>query len=34
MTGGPPSAHIVSSLVLGQRPKIDPKPFSPSRFGE
>jgi glycine/D-amino acid oxidase-like deaminating enzyme len=33
MTGGPPSAHIVASLVLGRPPKIDPKPFSPARFG-
>jgi glycine/D-amino acid oxidase-like deaminating enzyme len=32
MTGGPPSAHIVASLVLGRPPKIDPKPFSPARF--
>jgi glycine/D-amino acid oxidase-like deaminating enzyme len=33
MTGGPPSAHIVARLVLGRPPKIDPKPFSPARFG-
>jgi D-amino-acid dehydrogenase len=33
MTGGPPSAHIVSSLMLGRTSKIDPKPYSPARFG-
>lgn len=33
MTGGTPSARLVSSLVLGQPPKIDPKPYSPARYG-
>jgi D-amino-acid dehydrogenase len=33
MTGGPPSAHIVSSLVLGRQSRIAPEPFSPARFG-
>jgi D-amino-acid dehydrogenase len=32
MTGGPPSAKIVSSLVLGRAPPIDPTPYSAGRF--
>lgn len=33
MTGGPPSAKIVSSLMLGRASPIDPKPYSVERFG-
>jgi len=32
MTGGPPSAKIVSSLVLGRPSPIDPAPYSAMRF--
>jgi glycine/D-amino acid oxidase-like deaminating enzyme len=33
MTGGPPSGQLLTRLILGQREKIDPTPYSPSRFG-
>lgn len=32
MTGGPPSARIVSDIILGRTPGIDPKPYAASRF--
>ena len=32
MTGGPPSGRLVASIVLGNAPPIDPKPYSASRF--
>jgi len=33
MTGGPPSGRLLSRLMLGEPDKIDPAPYSPSRFG-
>jgi D-amino-acid dehydrogenase len=33
MTGGPPSGRLVSQLITGAAPAIDPKPYSASRFG-
>jgi glycine/D-amino acid oxidase-like deaminating enzyme len=33
MTGGPPSAKIVSQLITGTTPSIDMAPYAPSRFG-
>ncbi|MEP7085480.1 MAG: FAD-binding oxidoreductase, partial [Betaproteobacteria bacterium] len=32
MTGGPPSARLVSQLINGTPPAIDPKPYSCTRF--
>lgn len=32
MTGGPPSARLVASLINGQRSPIDPAPYACSRF--
>lgn len=32
MTGGPPSARLVSQLVNGERPSIDPAPYACTRF--
>jgi D-amino-acid dehydrogenase len=33
MTGGPPSGRLVSRLILGQPPGIDPTPYAAQRFG-
>jgi glycine/D-amino acid oxidase-like deaminating enzyme len=33
LTGGPASGHLVAQLVAGERPTIDPTPYSPARFG-
>jgi glycine/D-amino acid oxidase-like deaminating enzyme len=33
MTGGPPSARIVSRLITGATPGIDTAPYAPNRFG-
>ena len=33
MTGGPPSGRLVAQLITGERPAIDPEPFSIRRFG-
>jgi D-amino-acid dehydrogenase len=32
MTGGPPSARLVSELINGTKPSIDPKPYAFTRF--
>jgi D-amino-acid dehydrogenase len=32
MTGGPPSARLVSELINGTKPSIDPKPYACARF--
>ncbi|MBV9863350.1 MAG: FAD-dependent oxidoreductase [Alphaproteobacteria bacterium] len=32
MTGGPPSGRLVSQLMLGAAPPIDPAPYRPQRF--
>jgi len=32
MTGGPPSGRLVSQLITGQAPAIDPAPYSCTRF--
>lgn len=32
MTGGPPSARLVSQLIDGKQPSIDPAPYACSRF--
>jgi glycine/D-amino acid oxidase-like deaminating enzyme len=32
MTGGPPSGRLVSRLILGQPPGIDPTPYAAQRF--
>ena len=32
MTGGPPSGRLVSALILGTPPPIDPAPYAVSRF--
>ena len=32
MTGGPPSGRLVSALILGAAPPIDPAPYAVSRF--
>ena len=32
LTGGPKTGWIISQLISGQKPNIDMKPFSPSRF--
>ena len=32
MTGGPPSGRLVAQIVNGEKPSIDPAPFSASRF--
>jgi D-amino-acid dehydrogenase len=33
MTGGPPSGQLVAQLVLGQKTRLAPAPYSPARFG-
>jgi glycine/D-amino acid oxidase-like deaminating enzyme len=33
MTGGPPSGRLVSRLILGQPPGLDPAPYAAQRFG-
>jgi glycine/D-amino acid oxidase-like deaminating enzyme len=33
LTGGPPSGRLVSQLVTGQLPGIDPAPYAAARFG-
>jgi glycine/D-amino acid oxidase-like deaminating enzyme len=32
MTGGPPSGRLLSRLINGQDPEIDPAPYVPTRF--
>jgi glycine/D-amino acid oxidase-like deaminating enzyme len=32
MTGGPPSARLVSQLINGEVPSIDPAPYACTRF--
>ena len=32
MTGGPPSARLVSELINGTKPSIDPNPYASTRF--
>ena len=32
MTGGPPSGRLVSRLILGQSPGVDPEPYAARRF--
>jgi D-amino-acid dehydrogenase len=32
MTGGPPSARLVSRLITGAPAEFDPTPYSPQRF--
>ena len=32
MTGGPPSGKLVSDLILGDTPGVDPEPYSARRF--
>ncbi len=33
MTGGPPSGRLVSRLITGQAPGLDPAPYAAARFG-
>lgn len=33
LTGGPPSAKLVSQLIAGSQPAIDPRPYVITRFG-
>jgi glycine/D-amino acid oxidase-like deaminating enzyme len=32
MTGGPPSARLVKQIIAGEKPGIDPVPYSSTRF--
>jgi D-amino-acid dehydrogenase len=32
ITGGPPSGRLVASMITGQKPNIDPTPYSAERF--
>ena len=32
MTGGPPSGRLVAQIVNGEKPSIDPTPYSANRF--
>lgn len=33
MTGGPPGGKLVATMILGERPAVDPTPYALARFG-